>query len=225
MACVPALDQRTHKKLGFKQVTIENTDQWDFDTSSNDDKVALAPIQKQHISFVSTTEQTSPTPPPVTTTTTAARKSRFVIEETDKNERTISSQRSLSPHSAASFRENSLTENENHNTWQSAMGLGLGISSHSSPTMSATQPQEQKQQQQVRKGRFSVNQQSAPASLRSTSNMPLDSSSPQSATTTNLPPEEIVGSIPMSRLASTDSMKGGIYIQKIFLCYFFCTRV
>ncbi|KAI9346667.1 kinase-like domain-containing protein [Pilaira anomala] len=219
LACVPPLDQRTHKKLGFKQVTIENTDQWDFDTSSNDDKVTSAPIQKQHISFgnlLSTTEQTSPTPPATTATNTTTRKSRFVIEETDKNERTISSQRSLSPHSAASYRENSLTDNENHNTWQSAMGLGLGISSNSSPTMSssssATQPQEQQQQQQVRKGRFSVNQQSAPASLR-TSNMPLDSSSPQSATTTTtttttLPPEEVVGSIPMSRLTSTDSVKG-----------------
>lgn len=201
LACVPSLDQRPHKKLGFKQVTIENTDQWDFDTAPDDDKLTTAPIQKQHISFL-TTKMDLPSPVPsesdVPITSTIAKKSRFVIEETnDRNEVTVSSQRSLSPNNLLSSSPNNnnsiLSADSSSNTWQSAMGLGLGISS-SSPTIAATL----QDNNQVKKGRFSLNQ---PSAIR-TSNMPIVADSPQ------------LEAIPMSRITSNDSMRGK-YISDI----------
>lgn len=201
LAYVPSLDQRPHKKLGFKHVTIENTDQWDFDTAPDDDKLTTAPIQKQHISFL-TTKMDLPSPVPsesdVPITSITAKKSRFVIEETnDKNEATVSSQRSLSPNNLLSSSPNNnnsiLSADSPSNTWQSAMGLGLGISS-SSPTIAATL----QDNNQVKKGRFSLNQ---PSAIR-TSNMPIVVDSPQ------------LEAIPMSRITSNDSMRGK-YISDI----------
>ncbi|KAG2235741.1 hypothetical protein INT48_009156 [Thamnidium elegans] len=177
LACVPSLDQRPHKKLGFKQVTIENTDQWDFDTAPDDDKLTTAPIQKQHISFLTTKNNMTDLPSPISSEPdvpiTSTKKSRFVIEET--NDITVSSQRSLSPNNLSSSPNNNnsiLSADSSSNTWQSSMGLGL-----------------------VKKGRFSLNQQSTlPPAIR-TSNMPAVVDSPQ------------LEAIPMSRITSNDSMR------------------
>ncbi|KAI9246389.1 kinase-like domain-containing protein [Helicostylum pulchrum] len=197
LACVPSLDQRAHKKLGFKQVTIENTDQWDFDTAPDDDKLTTAPIQKQHISFLTTTTKDLPSPvPSEPDAPSATKKSRFVIEETnDKNEVTISSQRSLSPNNLSSSPNNNhnsilSADSSSSNTWQSAMGLGLGISSSSSPTIAAAL----QDNNQVKKGRFSLNQQQQQPPIR-TSNMPIVVDSPQ------------LEAIPMSRITSNDSTR------------------
>ncbi|KAI8077446.1 kinase-like domain-containing protein [Thamnidium elegans] len=197
LACVPSLDQRPHKKLGFKQVTIENTDQWDFDTAPDDDKLTTAPIQKQHISFLTTKNNMTDLPSPISSEPdvpiTSTKKSRFVIEET--NDITVSSQRSLSPNNLSSSPNNNnsiLSADSSSNTWQSSMGLGLGISSSSSPTIAATL---QDNNNPVKKGRFSLNQQSTlPPAIR-TSNMPAVVDSPQ------------LEAIPMSRITSNDSMR------------------
>lgn len=233
LACVPSLDQRPHRKFGFKQVTIEHTAQWDFDTATDDDK-PIAPTQKQHISFGSITGKNVDLPSPAPSeldisSPIPVRKSRFVIEESsnssnislEKNEITVSSQRSLSPsdissnygrdiippNPATSVFSNDPTNTPESHIWQTSMGLGLGISSTSAGiAASLQQPQENIE---VKKGRFSVNQQSAPPSIRTT-NLPLDSKS-ELIQTPILPPESATDlrSMPMSRIISSDSMKGG----------------
>lgn len=249
LACVPPLDQRPHRKTGFKEVTIEHTAQWDFDTTADDDiKPFIAPTQKQqqHISFGNIVGRHGDLPSPAPSESDVlVRKSRFVVEEgsnisLDKDDTTVSSQRSLSPSNISFISRETIPSNtattvfpndptEIHN-WQTSMGLGLGISSASTAiAASLQQPQENVQ---VKKGRFSVNHQSAPASIR-TANISTDLKTEQ---TPILPPESAsdLRSMPMSRVISNDSMKGGnisIFVVKIITfyiylgCFFFFQNV
>ncbi|KAI7888765.1 kinase-like domain-containing protein [Mucor mucedo] len=220
LACVPPLDQRPHRKIGFKHVTIEHTDQWDFDTATTDDETTK-PVQKQqHISFGNLGKGTDlPSPAPSESDHTRTRKSRFVIEDgstisLDKEDITVSSRRSLSPSRLSSISRETIPQPQSTSVfptdpvasdsqaWQSAMGLGLGISSTSS-AISASLQQLPLENVQVRKGRFSVNHQSAPASIRTADSK----SEPTPILLPELPASDI-RSMPMSRGISSDSMKG-----------------
>lgn len=101
LAGVPPLEQRPHKKIGFKQTTIESsnavTQQWDFDDDENNEKdttataavdipvgnavsamtsatTAAPPVQQQktHISFGNITVNDLPSPPVPTVELAAA---------------------------------------------------------------------------------------------------------------------------------------------------------
>jgi hypothetical protein len=150
-----------------------------WDFDTQEDK-KLTP---KHISFgdipVKAEEIVSPAP---------VRKSRFVIEEASEN--TVSSQQSTSPNNLSThsgevlhiFTPTSTAES----SWQSAMGLGLGISSNI--------------EGEVKKGRFSVNQ--------ATPKIPSD----KSETSTPIQPETPVQDmrpVPMERITSNESLKGG----------------
>lgn len=265
MACVPPLEQRTHRKTSFKQTTIDkNTiQQWDFDNSDEENRdneihslkntnpadepspIATNTNRKSHISFGDVVvnngkSEKSDLPSPALTEPEIAspvpvRKSRFVIEDnsypaTDRSDITMSSQRSLSP---SSNNNNSLSAHSlsrsptpssatatsifhghsppatTDNSWQSTVGVGLGICTNSvNPTGVVPSTQQQQENVEVlRKGRFSVNQQNAPSSIRTAN---IDSNHSKSVEVA-LPPESPyeVRSYPMSRITSNDSLKGG----------------
>ncbi|KAI8098691.1 uncharacterized protein BX664DRAFT_271447 [Halteromyces radiatus] len=67
---VPALDRRPHKKVPQKHITFESTDQWDFDTLS-DNEDATKNITTPTTTTTTTTTSPPPPPQPTTTTTTA----------------------------------------------------------------------------------------------------------------------------------------------------------
>lgn len=125
----------------------------------------------------------------------------------DKEDITLSSQPSLSPTRLSSINPQNPSPADmtapDTQTWQSAVGLGLGISSTSS-AISASLQQQPLENVPVRKGRFSVNHQSAPASMRTPS---LSTDLKNDLTPIPLP--ELPPSVPMSRGVSNDSMKGG----------------
>ncbi|CAO3608567.1 unnamed protein product [Mucor hiemalis] len=218
LAFVPSLDRRTHKKMAFKQTTLEDTTQWDFDTPTEEHPPAdpkpsdVVPTQK-HISFGDVVVKNSPSSDPVEISSPIpVRKSRFVIEDNnlteDRHESTFSSQRSLSPMNTykadpdvkSYFNNDTPSHNDGH--WQSSMEAGLGIS-----TIAPAAPLSQQQQEHlgVRKGRFSVNQANLPTAIR-TSN--FDFTVGQMPTQALDSPLE-TRSPAMSRIASNDSMKGG----------------
>jgi hypothetical protein len=267
LSYVPPLDQRAHRKTGFKQTTIEkNTiQQWDFDNSDEEEQEINVsqnvnsgnepvPVpnttRKSHISFgdvvVNNSKLEKPDLPspaltePEIASPVPVRKSRFVIEDnsyptTDRNDITMSSQRSLSPnsnnnnlsvHSRCSSTTPSATATSvfhGHSppitadsSWQSAMGVGLGICTGSSanPGVPSAPQQQQENVEVLRKGRFSVNQHNAPTSIRTTN---IDSNSKFAEGAPGLspiqPPESPyeMRSYPMSRITSNDSIKGGTY--------------
>jgi hypothetical protein len=227
LTCVPPLDQRTHRKTGFKQTTIDkNTiQQWDFDNSDEEEipsQHVPNTTRKAHISFGDVVVNSKPDLPspaltePEIASPVPVRKSRFVIEDATMD--TLSSQRSLSPsnntlsaHSLSSSTTPSTTATSifhGHSppstvdsSWQSAMGVGLGIcTGAAAPSM----PQ-QENIEVLRKGRFSVNQ---PTSIRTVNTDNKLETAP--ATSPVLPPElpGEIRSFPMSRITSTDSLKG-----------------
>ncbi|KAI8972672.1 kinase-like domain-containing protein [Pilobolus umbonatus] len=109
---LPPLEQRPRKKIPFKQVSITKTAAWDFDDDedteedhSDQDQRKTTPVQpKRHISFGDVIVRSNSNLPtesvvsPHMTVGTPPRKSRFVIEETPReNNDCISSVRSASP--------------------------------------------------------------------------------------------------------------------------------
>ncbi|CDH59981.1 kinase family protein [Lichtheimia corymbifera JMRC:FSU:9682] len=186
---VPPLEQRPHKKVLQRQVSVEATEQWDFDTPATttaDNKQQQQPPsgseeKKKHITFGEVvvrnppqphqqqpTSTSSPTSESKTTSPEIAapapsKKSRFVVEDgnsksdSDHHQSVSSLQRSTSP---AYFDDNSHPSSTGSpyispitSSTPDEVPTGLGISASSS----APPPQE------VKRGRFSVNQQSTTA--------------------------------------------------------------
>lgn len=240
LTCVPPLDQRVHKKMAHKEVTIEDTAQWDFEEDEHkvDPKFKDNDTPtKKHISFgnaIIKNEMTDLPSPALSSeleisSPIPVRKSRFVVEDNiqslDKNESTVSSQRSLSlinpsmhhksqsnaDATAKSYFNDisphaSISPNNSEHNWQSIMGLGLGISSTSTAAMCSLQ--QQQDYLEVKKGRFSVNQSNLPA-IRTT-NIGIGLKGEQ--TPVQGPESPYITSSPsMSRIASNDSMRGGNY--------------
>lgn len=190
---VPPLEQRPHKKVLQRQVSVETTEQWDFDTpatttADNKQQQQQQPSlgneeKKKHITFGEVVVRNPPQPhqqqqqsssSPTTTSESKtaspeiaapapSKKSRFVVEDGSKSDsdhhQSVSSlQRSTSP---AYFDDNSHPSSAGSpyispitSSTPDEVPTGLGISASSS----APPPQE------VKRGRFSVNQQSAAVS-------------------------------------------------------------
>lgn len=231
LAFVPPLDRRTHKKTAFKQTTLEDTTQWDFDTPTEeipaaviDPKPSDTQIQK-HISFGDAVVKhlDSPSPDLEISSPIPVRKSRFVIEDSnlenhDRHESTLSSHRSLSPMNTYKADPNTSVKSyfngdshlsdtpSNHDAqWQSSMEAGLGIIS----TPTAPLPQQQQEHVGVRKGRFSVNQANLPTAIRTSNFDPKTELWVGQTPTQALESPLDTRSPSMSRIASNDSMKGG----------------
>lgn len=190
---VPPLEQRPHKKVLQRQVSVETTEQWDFDTpatttaDNKQQQQQQPPLgneeKKKHITFGEVVVRNPPQPhqqqqqqssssPTTSESKTASpeiaapapsKKSRFVVEDGSKSDsdhhQSVSSlQRSTSP---AYFDDNSHPSSAGSpyispitSSTPDEVPTGLGISASSS----APPPQE------VKRGRFSVNQQSAAVS-------------------------------------------------------------
>lgn len=175
---IPALDQRPHKKVPQKQTAIESTDQWDFDTFSDDDSTSkqsttpTTPLNnKKHISFgeavvkppsnpkatslsptIESPDERSPSDNQVSpdlAIPTPQRKSRFVVGENPPDQQHNTAQ---SQRSVSSVHEQQPIPHVSTTMYHSSEkdGVGLGISRSTSTTTSSGQ--------EVKKGRFSVNQ-------------------------------------------------------------------
>ncbi|CEG70591.1 Putative STE/STE20/FRAY protein kinase [Rhizopus microsporus] len=205
LACVPPLDERPHKRIAFKQTTIENSDQWDFDDTSPHEK-------SRHITFGNVMKNTdkaiglpSPAPSePEISSPSFHRRSRFVIDDythpsdttttatTTATTTTIGTStgphRSISPNQYTPQPDNSSPMSASppqtcdSNSWQSSVGLGLGIS-------------HQQENGEIKKGRFSVNQ----ASVPKPENLPFLATDPS----------QDIRPIPMSRALSNESTREG----------------
>lgn len=217
---VPPLEQRPHKKVLQRQVSVEATEQWDFDTpatttADNKQQQQQQPPsgseeKKKHITFGEVvvrnppqphqqqpTSTSSPTSESKTTSPEIAapapsKKSRFVVEDgnsksdSDHHQSVSSLQRSTSP---AYFDDNSHPSSAGSpyispitSSTPDEVPTGLGISASSS----APPPQE------VKRGRFSVNQQSTTA--------PGDEQEQS----------QDIRPLPVSRVSSQDSLQSGM---------------
>ena len=88
LADLAPLEQRPHKKIPQRQISITKTDEWDFQDEDEDKRKEPQPV-KRHISFGDVVVKNPPQPYAASVhaeVTAPTKKSRFVVEETSPRE-------------------------------------------------------------------------------------------------------------------------------------------